>query len=207
MTTRSVCSAFGALLVVVLLGGCDDSENPLSKPSESKPDDQLIGTWREVREKGGAFYHVGRLGGKSPESVMRMIIVNRPGEAGEIRPPSQGAVFPTTINGNNYLNIFGVSPEMAEAIRGDGWKDGAVTSYFLMKYEVQPDGKSLLLWPMSDSAKREFIKDGRIKGQIKQAGHNSSTRLTDTTENVARLVAAEADKLYSGKPIEFRRVD
>lgn len=206
MNTRQLCLSFCTLMVAALLAGCDDSENPLSTPSKSKPDERLIGTWREVREEGGAFYHVGRLGGKAPESMMRLIIVTRPGEAGEIQPPSQALVFPTNISGNNYLNIAGLSHEGVESARVQGWKDRKIRSFLIMKYELQPDGDRLLVWGMQGSAKIAMIEAERIKGQLKQQDHSTLGRFTDSSENVAKLVADQSERLYDGKPLVLERV-
>ena len=48
---------FGLCLIFT---GCDDSKNPLSDPTTSKPDERLIGVWRLPNKDGVTYYHVGQ---------------------------------------------------------------------------------------------------------------------------------------------------
>lgn len=58
--------------VLLSLIGCD-SENPLSDPKTSRPDERLVGKWRLLGKDGQVLYwNVGRMGEKSPKGVMRV---------------------------------------------------------------------------------------------------------------------------------------
>jgi len=194
-----------ALAVIFPMSGCDDSKSPLSSPEQSEADGRLVGAWREVRDKGTVFYHVGQLGGKSPEAVMRVILVST-SDAGELQSPAQTVAFPSSIGKARYLNVAAMDPKDIEPLRTEQWESGEIGSYFLMKYEVNREGDEIRLWGMKDSAKRKAIEAGRIQGHIKQPGESGTTRLTDTSENIAQWVAAEGDRLFAEKPLILERV-
>ena len=64
------------LFACLLITGCGDSTVPLSDASKASPDKRLIGLWQHRHQNGVTYYHVGRLGGKAPEGVMRVVIVS-----------------------------------------------------------------------------------------------------------------------------------
>ena len=90
--------------VSLLLMSCIESENPLSDPQKSKPDDRLTGVWRFRGDSGEMnYYHIGHVGEKLPASVMQVIFVQHMTDG---RMGSRDLLaFPTTIGDKNYLNV------------------------------------------------------------------------------------------------------
>ena len=189
----------------LLVAGCDDSTVPLTAPSQASPDERLIGVWRHAYDGGTTYYLVGRLGGKAPESVMRVVSVTQP-KGGELHQPHQMLLFPSRIGGESYLNLAGVSEEQLASIRESGWRSGMLGSYILLKYEVRDD--AVMVWATDPESKRKAIEAGKIQGEI-QEGDNGGKRIrfTDTTEKLAAFVAAEGETLFAKTPLRFDRMN
>jgi hypothetical protein len=186
--------------ICLLVAGCDDSTAPLSDASQARLDKQLSGLWRHEYPQGVSYYHAGRLGGRAPEGVLRVVTVSHP-RNGELQEPQQLIAFCSEIGGHSYLNLALSAQKQLGSIRTEGWKAGLLDSYILLKYEV--DGDELLLWAMNKDAKEKAIEGGAIEGTIKDA---RSVRFTDTTATLADFVAAADDELFSGEPIRLGRV-
>ena len=189
-----------SLFTCLLVAGCDDSTAPLSDASKATPDKRLIGLWQHKHQNGVTYYHVGYLGGKAPEGMMRVVTVSHPNN-GELQKPQQFLAFASDLGGDSYLNMAVVTQEQLASILEDGWKAGLLESYILLRYRV--DGDALLVWAMNNKAKSEAIEGGRIKGEIKDA---TFVRFTDTTENLAQFVVAAGDELFSDDPLRLERV-
>ena len=114
--TATVLLGFSSLICLLLAAGCDDSKNPLSDPVKSTPDKQLIGVWRHQEDGSTTYYLVGSLGGKSLESVMRVVIVTHE-KSGELQKPEQAGLFPTVIDGTSYLNLARAKQEQLAKIQ------------------------------------------------------------------------------------------
>lgn len=186
------------LLACLAAPGCDDSQKPLSDPKTSKADERLIGVWRDSAGSTEDYYHVGRAGGTFPASVIRIVVVKH--ENGTIKPPEEYLAFPTVLRGKSYLNMV-IDPKQVKRLDEEGWKPEAVECYTFLKYEVQ--GDRLTAWVVDERAKEQAVKDGKIKGVLKQ----NVAQFTDTTENVARFVAEAGDSLFNTKePGRFERV-
>jgi len=192
----------GVLLVCALGGGCDDSKVPLSQPDEAKIDQSLVGLWRQEESGETNYYHVGRLGGRTPKGLLRVVGVGHSSD-GELRDPNQVLVFPTRIEGIDCLNVVGAEQGQIDSLQKAGWKGEMFEAFILVKYRVE--GDVLLLWPMDPQAKRRAIESGRIQGEIKE-GLVPRIRFTDSAENLRRLIASEGDKLFSDKPLRLERV-
>ena len=188
------------LFACLLITGCGDSTVPLSDASKASPDKRLIGLWQHRHQNGVTYYHVGRLGGKAPEGVMRVVIVSHPNSC-ELQEPHQLLAFRSDVGGHSYLNIASVTPEQLASILKEGWRAGLLDSYFLLRYRV--DGDALLVWTMNNKAKRKAIEGGKIKGEIKDT---TFIEFTDTTENLAQFVAATGDELFSKDVVRLERV-
>lgn len=202
MNTRLFVSLFSIAMAGLLLAGCDDSKNPLSDPQTSKPDSRLAGVWRQRDNDGNAtFYHVGRAGEKHPHGVMRVITATH-SNSGELQPPGQVLVFPTKLAGDTYLNMTGGNQQQIKLLEETGWK--SVESYTLLKYKVE--GDTLLVWPMDGDAKKKAIESGKVKGLIEKPESGGKVMFTDTTENLARLVASAGHGLFSQDAIRLERV-
>ena len=194
---------FVLLGACLLIAGCDDSTVPLSDASKASLDKQLVGLWKHDHQNGVTYYHVGLLGDNAPEGVMRVVVVSRQND-GELQQPSQLIAFRSDINGRSYLNLAGATQEKLTSIRENGWQADMLDSYILVKYRVEDDG--LLLWAMDKEAKKKAIQDGKIKGEIKEGDGGTRVRFTDTTENLAKFVAAAGDGLFADEPLRFKRV-
>lgn len=188
------------LFACLLITGCDESTAPLSDASKASPDKRLIGLWQHRYQNGVTYYHIGRLGGKAPEGVMRVVAVSRR-NSGELEEPHQLLAFRSDVGGHSYLNIAGVTQEQLGSIREEGWKADVLGSYILPKYRVEDD--ALLVWGTDMEAKKKAIEGGKIKGEIRLGGF---ARFTDTTQNLAQFVAAAGDELFSDEPLRMERV-
>ena len=196
----------------LLAAGCDDSKNPLSDPGQSKPDPRLAGVWRcKPGASGGdvMYYHVAPAGGKLPASIMWVVLndsATQPKQDQLGTWPDVMVGFPTVLGKTTYLNLGGsTAPNAMDKLEQSGWKAGAMESYSIFKYRVE--GDTGLLWEMAEGAKKQAIQSGKIKGVIeKSSDGEESIRLTDTTENQARFVAAAGDGLFKKEPVRLERV-
>ncbi|MGD0901125.1 MAG: hypothetical protein ABR915_25120 [Thermoguttaceae bacterium] len=194
-------------LTCLLWAGCD-SKNPLSEPGQSKPDASLAGVWRQKGENGDvSYYHVGLSGDKLPESVMQIVSVTH-AKDGHLEDPGVMLMFPTVLGSTAYLNVVNIegrlSPVTVEALQKNAWKALQFQAYFIFKYRVE--GDTLLLWGMSEAAKKEAITSGKIKGEVPGKGKTGASRFTDTKENLARFVVAAGDSLFEKEPLRLERV-
>ncbi len=182
------------------LAGCDDSSAPLSDANQASLDKALPGLWMHQHQEGVTYYHVGRLGSDFPEGLMRVVILSH--ARGDIlQQPEVALAFRTVVAGHAYLNIGNVTHEQLETIMHQGWEAARVESYMIVKYRV--DTNKLVVWYMDNQAKRKAIEAGKVQGEMKA---NNRYRFTDTTENLARLVAAERRHLFAEEPLRFERV-
>ncbi len=186
------------LVFCLILTSCDDSKNPLSDPTTSKPDNRLIGVWRLPDWDEAAYYYVGQAGDKFPNSTMGMVFVRH--EEGKVASSGEFFVFPTVLGEKTYLNVTAGTEQQIRHLEEKGWK--AVDLCSILKYQV--DGDKLLVWCMVEDAKKRAIEGGKVKGVIEE---NNSAKFTDTTENVARFVADAGDGLFYKRPLRLERVN
>ena len=59
---------------------------------------------------------------------------------------------------------------------------------------------------MTEDTKKQAITSGKIKGYARREGKVGPSCFTDTTENVARFVAAAGDSLFEKEPKRLERV-
>jgi hypothetical protein len=193
-------------LIALLCTSCDDSKTPLSDPQQSKPDAGLVGSWR-YQEKSGQvlYYHIGRIAGKLPPGVMRLIGINFSKE-GNLESPAEMLLFPTQIGDRHYLNAAGVEdPEKLKAMEEKGWTPQDIGGYWLVAYRLEKDAISV--WPMDAAAKKRAIESGKVKGEISKGESGFETvRFTDTSENLARFVAEAGDTLFAKEPMRLERI-
>ncbi len=186
---------------LLLLAGCDDSTNPLSPPTTSKPDERLVGVWR-LRDKEGnvTYYHVGHPVEALPGSVIQVVQVTHTKQG--LQKPIPVLAFPTVIGDRTYLNVTGQLIQ-----ERNGWKSNG---YFLFRYQM--DGERLLLWRMDTDAKETAIDSSKIRGfsdhEKSKKAWLRKVRFTDTTENLACFVANAGDSLWDTKELlRLERVD
>lgn len=202
--TVAILLGFSFLVCLLLAAGCEDSKNPLSDPVKASPDKHLMGVWRHQDDGSTTYYLVGDLGGKTPESVMRVVIVTHE-KSGRLQEPQQAVLFPTVIDGDNYLNLAPAKQEQLAKIQERGWQPDLLDAYFILKYRFE-DGV-LLVWPMDNEAKKKAVEGGEIKGGVKKTnGGGEFMKFTDTTHNLAQFVAASKDELFAKEPLRFERV-
>ncbi len=194
-----------SLCTCLLAAGCDDSKNPLSDPQTAKLNSDLTGTWRSREEyrKGVevTYVHTGTDADGLPCGVMRVALVTHDRD-GTMRRPSELLAFSTRIGANTYLNVTPVDDERLNLLKKKGWN--AIDGYLLFRYKVE--GDTLVLWKMDSDAKQRAIEDKKVNGEIKEGFLLDMNRFTDTSENIARLVANNGEKLFATKEIQLERV-
>jgi hypothetical protein len=68
------------------------------------------------------------------------------------------------------------------------------------------EGDTLVVWMMGRDAKEQAITAGKVKGLIAQGIDPTASRFTDTTENLARFVAAAGDSLFTHEALRLEKV-
>lgn len=80
-----------------------------------------------------------------------------------------------------------------------------VNAYLILRYQVTGD-RLTIQW-MDGDAKKRAVEAGKIKGKIeKDQDGNARAMFTDTTENLAKLVAEAGDDLFSKDVLKLERV-
>ena len=87
---------------------------------------------------------------------------------GNVEPPRECLIFPTIIGGKSYLNVV---LEMQSPLDEKGWKDDAVNSYTLFKYQF--DGDKLVLNAIDGHVKAKAIENGEVEGLPSRINPNS----------------------------------
>ena len=100
-------------------------------------------------------------------------------------------VFPTSIDGNTYLNVGLFGKGQAEKLADSDFKPEMIQSYLLVQYQFQND--VLVIRGMDDAAKKKAIATGKVKGTTDESGY---TWFTDTPERLTALVTVEAASLF-----------
>lgn len=184
-----------------LFASCVDSKAPIESPEEAKPDSEAVGLWYAKQDNGTVeYYHVAAAAGELPPSVMRVVAVFH-GNQGELSRPVELLAFSTSIGGSQYLNVAYIDGKDYDRVIKEGLKPELILGYFIAKYEIQDD--TLTLWAMNPEAKRQAIEAGKIKGTIDR----KSVFFTDTSKNIAALLAApESDNLFVKEAARYRRL-
>ncbi len=191
--------AYLGVVLCLLASGCEDTKNPLCDPQTAKPDTKLFGVWRQSNAEGDEIYHVGSAGDEYPKGIMRIVVVEH--NKGKLEPPEEYLAFPALIGGKTYLNVVW-DTKLVRQMDEKGWKAAAVTSYAILKYQF--DGDKLVVFPIDEEAKTKAVKDGKVQGTEK----NNTATFTDSTESVARFVAAADAGLWNTKDAgRFERVN
>src|SRR3972149_2295873 len=183
-------------LFCLVLTSCVDSDNPLSDPKQAAVDPGLVGVWR-IQGKDGevVYYHVGQAGEKFPAGMMRVKIITH-NKNGELPRPDNDdkLVLITALGNNRYINVTSLDADKIKTMKDSPWEPSLADGYFIYKYEIL--GDNLTIAGMVPEQKEEAIKTGKIKGTIE----GNKIRITDTTENLARFVAAAGqEKLFFSK--------
>jgi hypothetical protein len=190
---------FLTLAVVSLACGCIDSKNPLSTAESAKVDEGLLGTWRHTTPGVETYYHIGLAGDKYPPGMLRIVAVVRDGK--KLEAPIEYVAYTTKLNGKTYLNVV-LDPAQIRVFDQSGWKADKIDGYFFVKYQL--DGDKATIWSINTKAKEEAINGGKIHGLVKT--ENDDIRFTDTSNNVAKFIAASGDRLWNAEPTHMERI-
>jgi len=193
-----------SLIVAILLlaSGCEDSKNPLSSPETSKVDQRLLGVWRYQGEEGEVtYYHMGQAGEKFPGGMMRIVTVRH--DRTKVESPEECLAFRTALGDKDYLNVvLEGDKKLVKLLNEKGWNADAIESYTFVKYQV--DGDKVRMWLTDDDAKKAAIQSGKLKGVVEA---NKPSKLTDSTENVARFVVEADEGLFKSQELfQFERI-
>ena len=142
------------------------------------------------------YFHVGHAGEKFPSGVMRIVIIKH--SNGTVEPAEEAFAFASAIGGKNYLNVAcRRTRRPVERLNEKGWKRRCRWTATCSS-SIEFDGDKLVMLEMDEGAVKQAIKERQGQG-IMGDGSEKYATLTDTTENVARFVAAAGDSLWNTK--------
>ena len=153
---------FVSLVALSLFCASCDSTHPLSRADKAEPDARLLGIWKIQAAgigRGGVFCRIDA-GKHLPKGVYRGLWVQE-------TPDKMGSrlvecvLFPTTINGNTYLNVGLFGKGEAEKLEESEFKPAMIQTYMLVQYQFE--GDRLLIRGMNDMAKRRAIEAGQSR--------------------------------------------
>lgn len=193
-------------VVSLLLAGClPESKNPLSTAATSTIDARLEGVYAQRQEKSDdapAYWHFHYRGTKpgtdqSPGRTPWIEILGVSHEKASGLDIAHYRALATHLGGHDYLSFVDLGADGARKSRGH---------YSFARYEVNWRG-DLRIWFADNSALAAAIKSGQLRGQVKVSKYATDVLLTDTTAHLAAYFAAtDPAKLFSAKPMVFRRV-
>ena len=189
-----------------MFAGClPESKNPLSTPQISTIDARIEGVYAQQKEKSDespAYWHFHYRGAK-PGAVNRarstpwIEILGVSHEKDSGLDNGHYRALATHLGGHDYLSFVDLGPDGARKSAGN---------FSFARYEVNWRG-NLRIWIVDKNAIAAAIKSGQLRGTVKVGKWNTSVLVTDTTARLAAyFAAAEPAKLFSGKPMVFRRV-
>ena len=203
-----------SVLVLMFFSSCFcplTSVNPLSDPQNPTYDERIEGAWQLLAEDGDlVFLHFG----KGDEKKTEMISIEHKNNR-EIDVLSF-TVFPTIVNGQNYLN-FNIRELFKEF--GD-----ELSGYTFMKYHLTGTD-TLRLSHIDEEPIIEGIKSGKLKGEItyKQTqakeGHKGQAlqqnkkksikcvKITDSSDNIVKYIHSVDSKKIFPKSIILKRIE
>ncbi len=188
-------------LCILSLTSCIDSENPLSDLEKAKPATELSGVWREHRDDGTRYYHVGLAGDKFPSGLMRMALIDHQKDGVLDVPESSFFFFTTTLGGRHFLNITALEPDQLKEVAKTGWKPEMFKGYWIYEYRLNGDKISLLR--MDWDQKKALIESKKLKGVIKP----DQVFFQESTENLDKFITSpDAAKLFQSAGEELERV-
>jgi len=164
--------------IILLLGCVPYSDNTITDPSKGKLDSTIFGTWfwREKNESG--FIHIGI--DEEPKLLRLMMIVF--GRDGKVTA-SEFSGHTSSLEGNNYLNLKSRSSAEAETI-----------GYMFVKYKVSQDSLGIAL--MGYEVAKNAIKDGTLKGQVKEGNLTSSVLITEGQKKLQEFILRKDKELF-----------
>jgi len=177
-----LCLAFVAAL---FLGRClVQSDAPLSPLARLPADSPLLGTWVHRARDEVTYFHCGNQGASA-----RVIEVDLRTNDGGVKSETY-LLAVTSVDGKNYLSI---------QLPGDG-----PPRYLWMKYRLTGND-ALTLWFAEDEFVTAAVKSGAIPGTVKPDGV-PRVLLSADRERLRRFVGENDARIFTGKPLELRRV-
>ena len=184
----------------IFFSGCfDESINPLSSPQTSVIDPRLEGDYQLLIKNGEgkkepSYWHFRyrsdtdpATGKPRPTHWLEILQVNH-GEVGSFEIANYRGLA-TKMGEQNYLSFSFCSKTEPEK---------EPTNYGFVRYELNKDG-DLQVWLMNDTAFRDAVKAGKISGKVGGGDEGPTFKLTDTTENLVKFIAAsDPEKLFGG---------
>ncbi|MBI5591580.1 MAG: hypothetical protein HY881_13980 [Deltaproteobacteria bacterium] len=157
-------------LATVLNGCIPYSDNPLTAPDKEGPDPAILGTWFVQEEGETVFLHMGV---DEKTKGLRVVMVEFHKE-GEVKT-SELIGHTSRLENNTYMNL-----------RWDRPADPEEAGYLFVKYQVA--GERIGLGLVRSDAVEKAIREGRIRGRIKDKQTSASLRLTDSSEKLREFV-------------------
>lgn len=187
----AVTALFLVALMIGLAGCLPTSKNPLSDPANAVADMRLDGVWYGKSGEDAIFLHF------VPGKAATMDVVEVDHEKSGGAHASIYTMFPTTIDGQHYLNIQA--------------KTGNDKRYYFARYTLSKSG-TLTIWLMSEKPVAKAVKDGKLAGKITVNNADASTEsrdiaLTASTESLADYVrSSDPDVLFAEKFGSFKKL-
>jgi hypothetical protein len=177
------------------------SVEPLSRPSDSLPDREVDGAWWAVSKKGeftpeALILIVSTIGRDSQEALY---IEHLPGK---VLRSTKFYLYPTTIGGRTFASV-----KLAPSVERNLAEKEFETNFTFVTYSVISD--RLRISELNFDVFERGVRSGALKGSVKHADFaGNRIALTDSTENIRRLIEENLDKIRDEKNvIEFGRVE
>ena len=164
--------------IIFVLSCIPYSDNPLTAPGAEKVDSSLLGTWFWKEENGSGYIHIG-LDRKS--KLLRLLMLDFKSD-GELEV-SEFSGHTSSLDGNRYLNLKWLRPAQDE-----------ITGYMFVKYVVSPGFLGIAL--MDSEAAETAIKQGSLKGIVKEEDKSSSVRITEGQEKLQKFILRKDKELF-----------
>ncbi|HMF20279.1 MAG TPA: hypothetical protein VKE98_23930 [Gemmataceae bacterium] len=185
--------------LVFLLSGCIDSEAPLSDPDKAAPDEKLLGKW--IHEDKGfkpVQFTIEKVAAPGYPTGIMKLTCRRLAKTDQ-ETPQVGFVFRSELKGKTYLNLCGKMVDELPML--PPWNKVRANGFRIFKYSVKEH--TLTFWFVDDeSVLKTAVMHGKLNGTIRPMGYldfEPTVRLKDTTANLARFLASEDEKLFSGR--------
>ena len=175
------------LLAISLVGCVPYSDNPITEPNQQTMDSSIYGTWFWKEDNESGFIHMGL---DQKTKLLRVIMVEFDKDGG--LKLSEFAGHTSSLADNKYLNLKWVIPADEEP------------GYLFVKYEVSAGTFGISL--MDNAAVEQAIKDGSLKGEVKEDDWFSSVHITEESKKLQEFVVKNDKELFKEKTY-LRRLD
>lgn len=172
------------------------SKQPLGDFKQAVVDKHLLGTWVLVDDdKEVHYFHIGRpKANQAPKGFVQVLEARFRSDQALIETDAIG--FSITVGDCRYLNLSLI----VDKDRRFDPTTPAPLGWLFLKYQI--DGDRVEVWAADPRFVKREIKAGKIAGPINWGG----ATLTDSSENLAKWVAANDAKIFVEKTILQRVV-